>query len=83
MQDTAKIDELLSALDEAVRKRTSRSDAIDAVLGSPGRVTRVTSLKDSPQAEAFRQAVVDGMIRTDAVNKLLGLVNEVVVGLLK
>jgi len=82
-QDTAMIDELLSTLDEAVQKKSTRGDAIDAVLSSPGRVTHVTSLKDTPQAKAFRQALMDGMIRTDAVNKLLGLINEVVVGVLK
>lgn len=82
-QDTTTIDELLSALDAAVRRKSTRGDAIDAVLASPGRVTNVTSIKDSPQAKAFKQAVVDGLIRTDAVHKLLGLINEVVVGVLK
>ena len=64
-QDTATIDELLATLDAAVKRKSARGDAIDAVLASPGRVTHVTSIKDSPQAKAFRQAVVDGMIRTD------------------
>jgi hypothetical protein len=82
-RDTSTIDEWLSALDEAVQKRGRRGDAIDEVLASPGRVTGVRSIKDSPQAEAFRQAVVDGLIRTDVVHKLLGLINEVVLGVLK
>ncbi len=57
-------------------------DAIDAVLSSPPRATRVRSLRQSPEAEAFRQAVVDGLIRVDTANRLLQLVNSVVVRLL-
>lgn len=58
-------------------------DAIDAVLASPSRATGVRSLRGSPEIEAFRQALVDGLIRADTVNQLLRLVNEAVVQLIK
>ena len=53
-------------------------DAIDAVLASPARTTAVQTLRSSPEIEAFRQALIDGLIRADTVNRLLRLVNEVV-----
>ena len=62
---------------------TEAGDAIEAVLASPARATAVRSLRDSPEIEAFRQALVDGLIRADTVNKLLGLINEIVGQLIK
>ena len=60
------------------QRKAPAGDAIDAVLASPARTTGVRSLRSSPEIEAFRQALVDGLIRADTVNRLLRLVNEVV-----
>jgi len=62
----------------APQPKAPSGDAIDAVLASPARTTAVRSLRSSPEIEAFRQALVDGLIRVDTVNQLLRLVNEVV-----
>ena len=62
----------------ASQRRAPAGDAIDAVLASSARATAVRSLRVSPEIEAFRQALVDGLIRADTVNQLLRLVNEVV-----
>jgi hypothetical protein len=51
-------------------------DAIDMALGRPARTTAVVSLKDAPEVEAFRNELIDGLIRVDTVNQLLRLVNE-------
>lgn len=64
---------------ETVRQSVStHGDAIDSVLAAPARNTAVRSLRRAPEIEAFRQALTDGLIRADTVNKLLRLVNEVV-----
>jgi hypothetical protein len=44
----------------------------------PARETRVQPLADSPEVEAFRREVMDGMIRVDTANQLLRLVALVV-----
>lgn len=54
-----------------------QADAIDRVLAEPARTTEVVSVKDSAEMEAFREAVVDGLIQNDAVRQLLSLVNTV------
>lgn len=84
---TGELERLLSTLESLVESSkadptgqgtTHKSDAIDSVLASPARATAVRSLRSAPEIEAFRQALVDGLIRTDTVNQLLRLVNEVV-----
>lgn len=52
------------------------NDAIGAELARPARTTAVVSLKDAPEVEAFRNELIDGLIRVDTVNQLLRLVNE-------
>ena len=79
---TAILDGLLDNLEKAARERENASgDAIDRELAAPARTTAVRSLRDSPEVAAFRQALVDGLIRVDTVNRLLQLVNEVIVRL--
>jgi hypothetical protein len=51
-------------------------DAIGTELARPARTTAVVSLKDAPEVEAFRNELIDGLIRVDTVNQLLRLVNE-------
>jgi len=60
------------------QQKAPAGDAIDAVLAFPARATAVRSLRSSPEIEAFRQALLDGLIRADTANQLLRLVNEVV-----
>lgn len=64
------------------RQRRAGTDAIDVVLGQPARQTGVRSLQDSPAVIAFRQELVDGLIRVDTANQLLRLLNEVIVRLI-
>lgn len=80
---TGVLDDLVTALDVrlATRRATGGGDAIDAVLNEPGRTTQVVSLRDAPEVAAFRQAMVDGLIRVDAANRLLRLVHELIVRL--
>lgn len=51
-------------------------DAIGAELSRPARTTAVVSLREAPEVEAFRNELIDGLIRADTVNQLLRLVNE-------
>jgi len=81
------LDELMANLDKAAGEvtqdnsaiRTSPGDAIDQALNSPGRTTAVRSLRHSPEAEAFRTALQDGLILADTANRFLRLVNELIV----
>jgi hypothetical protein len=72
--DEEAVDQLEAVADNVPRM----ADAIDAELARPARVTSVTSLRHDPTVEQFRQELIDGMIRVDTVNKLLGLIAEVV-----
>ncbi len=80
---TQTLDELTDALESilAAKRASGRGDAIDAVLNGPARVTRVKSLRDAPEVESFREALVDGLIRVDTANQLLRLVHELIVRL--
>lgn len=84
---TGELDRLLGTLETLAQpsqadpngqKATRQNDAIDAVLLSPARTTAVRSLRHAPETEAFRQALVDGLIRVDTANELLRLVNDIV-----
>ncbi len=57
-------------------------DAISRELEAVPRVSAVRSVRDSQEMQAFRQALLDGLVRTDTVNRALRLVNEVLTRLL-
>lgn len=58
------------------------ADAIGTELSRPARTTTVVSLRDAPEVEAFRNELIDGLIRVDTVNQLLRLINEAMTRLL-
>ena len=72
----------LEAEGRGARGVKAPADAIDAVLASADRVTAVRSLRESAAVEAFRSELTDGLIRVDTANRLLRLVNDLVVRLL-
>ena len=80
---TEVLDDLLGTLESAAGQQASNNgsdeslsgDAIDAVLSSPKRTTKVASLRDAPEVKAFRDAFIDGLIRIDTANQLLRLIN--------
>lgn len=86
------LEELLATLERGLT-RSARSgpgdaagepgDAIDALRSGQPRRTEVGSLRRSPEVEAFREALTDGLIRADTVNRLLRLVNEVLLRVLR
>jgi len=57
---------------------TVASDAIDAELARPPRVTRVNNDELRKVLDAFREELVAGRIRVDAVHQLLVLMQGVV-----
>jgi hypothetical protein len=74
------LNKLAETLDKAVENKVNpprKPDAIDRVLSESPRTTQVVSVRESAEMEAFRQAVVDGLIQNDAVRQLLALVNTV------
>jgi hypothetical protein len=81
---TEVLDDLLSTLESGSQKQVENGggDAIDRVLSAPPRSTAVRSLRDAPEVLAFREALADGMIRADTVNRLLRLVDAIVTRLL-
>jgi hypothetical protein len=78
------LNELLGTLQERLDKQEQkgRDDAITAVLNTPPRQTAVASLRESAVVETFREALVDGLIRVDTANRLLQLINDVIVKLI-
>jgi len=80
---TRLLDDLLDTLELKSNRRRDegRGDAISSVLNGQPRTTAVVSLRDAPAVDAFRQALVDGLIRVDTANRLLRLVNEIIVRL--
>ena len=87
---TEVLDDLLGTLESAAETQSSNSssvkkvsgDAIDAVLSSSKRTTKVVSLREAPEVKAFRDSLVDGLIRIDTANQLLRLINTIIVQLL-
>jgi hypothetical protein len=78
------LDALVGTLEGAVRRQGGGAgDAIDEVLNAQERSTQAVSIRQSPEVEAFRQELTDGLIRADTVNQVLRLVNEWVVRLLQ
>jgi hypothetical protein len=84
-ESTQILDDLLNTLESRLGARAPESqheDAIAAVLNEEPRRTAAVSLADAPAVEAFRQALTDGLIRVDTANRLLRLINEIVVRLI-
>jgi hypothetical protein len=77
---TQLLDEVVATLESkaAEQERAGRGDAIDAALNRAPRITKAVSLRDAPEVRAFREAMIDGLIRVDTANQLLRLVNEVI-----
>jgi len=79
---TKVLEELMTTLEAAEQKSGGKGDAIDAVLSGTPRTTQVTSARDTPEMEAFRQELSDGLVRVDTVNQVLRLLNEWITRLL-
>jgi len=79
---TDSLDRLIDVLGGAAPEAAPGGDAIDEVLGSPPRVTEVRSLRDHPDVVQFRQDLIDGLVRVDTVNRLLGLLSTVLTAVL-
>jgi len=78
---TAELDRLMEALEGAAAapaEGLQEGDAIDRERNAAPRVTHVRGLRDAPEVEAFRQALIDGLIRTDTANRLLQLLNRII-----
>jgi len=78
---TNQLDRLLNTLETALREADA-GDAIGRELAAAKRETQVESLRQAAEVRAFREALIDGLIRVDTVNQLLRLVKEAVVRLL-
>ncbi len=79
---TNELEQLLRTLDQGIQQQPGAGDAIDLILASPPRETRVRSLRNEPVVEAFRRELTDGFIRVDTANKLLSLVNTAVTAMM-
>jgi len=79
--DTGQLDRLLSRLQQTLERRRPGADAIDRVLEGPRRHTEVRSLTDDKTVDAFRRELIDGFIRADTANRLLGLIDQVIASL--
>ena len=73
---------LLERLEESIPP-SKRKDAIDAILASEPRSTGVRLLRDHEVVQQFRRELLDGLIRVDTANKLLGLIRTVVEAVMK
>jgi hypothetical protein len=82
------LDELISTLAVATNSEANSApearslDAIDRELAAPRRTSNIISLADSPEVNAFRSELIDGLIRVDTANQFLRLLNQVITQLL-
>ena len=76
--DARQLDRLLTRLEAALNRRERHGDAIDRILDGHSRRTEVRSLTDDASIKAFRRELMDGFIRVDTANRLLGFIEEVV-----
>jgi len=60
-----------------------RPDALDAILGSEPRTTRMKPLRDHETVQRFRKEFSDGLIRVDTTRQLLGLIRLAVDAVMK
>jgi hypothetical protein len=76
---TEQLDALIERLERiaAASGPPTPGDALDRILAEPERRTAVTSLRDSDVVQTFRNDLIDGLIRIDTANQLLGLVRAV------
>lgn len=79
MTQTEQLDALIKRLEQIVTATgpPAPGDALDRMLAAPGRRTAVTSLRDSDVVRAFRNDLIDGLIRIDTANQLFRLVRAV------
>jgi hypothetical protein len=79
-QATQILDELIGTLESrrTATAATSGGDAIDKTLAGKPRSTQVRSLRSAPEVAAFREQMIDGLIRADTANAFLKLVGELV-----
>jgi len=68
------LDRLLENLEPSAGAESRQGDAIDRVLSAEPRATRTWSLRDDEVVQRFREEVVNGLIRVDTVQQLLGLI---------
>ena len=70
------LDALLHRLEELL-DATHRGDAIDRALAAPARNSGAVSLRAHKVVRQFREEAVQGLIRLDTANQLLGLLQSV------
>lgn len=75
----AELERLMHTLALTVTDERATGDAITQELASPARTTAVSRLRHAPEVEAFRQELLDGLIRVDTANRLLRLVDRIIV----
>lgn len=71
------LDRLLERLAEPRAGTASTApapDAIDVERARPARGTAVQSVREAPEVAAFRDELIDGLIRVDTANRLLRLI---------
>lgn len=73
MNEPTELERLLLRLEE-LQFRSRSGDAIDEILASPPRATRVTSLRNHQAVEKFRGELRSGTIGMETANRFLSLV---------
>lgn len=68
------LDKVIELLQRIAHPVSGAGDAIDQELGRPPRTTTARNLADDPTIVAFRNELVDGLIRADTARQMLSLV---------
>jgi hypothetical protein len=79
VNQTEQLDALIERLERIVGASgpATPGDALDRILAAPGRQSAAASLRDSEVVQAFRNDLIDGLIRIDTANQLFRLVRAV------
>lgn len=78
--NTETFDQLITMLDHTLHHQQPSphpNDAITRTLNTAPRTTAVTSLRDAPEIQRFREDLANGFIRLDTANTLFTLINQV------
>lgn len=81
MDAVQQFDALIRQLQAAVNPVAG--DAIDIEIARPPRTTATVNLAEAPEIVAFRNELVDGLIRQDTVRQVLTLVQTVLAQILR
>ncbi len=77
-ETTQPLDQLIESIQSLVDAPSRPPDAIDRILESAPRTTRVRALHDAPVVARFREDLTNGFIRLDTAKALFRVITDLI-----